>query len=127
MIAVLPCFWLAFSSPGMAPETKGLHLSPPGYDLPLSKASLALRVAGPKTAGLVEGERLPVAILSDAWRAKGLTFGAAEKSAGEMLLSPWRDETEARADAIVIRRTTSECPRHLPPSPEAGLATLTET
>jgi len=116
----------------MAPETKGLHLSPPGYDLPLSKASLALRfagpkirVAGPKTAGLVEGERLPVAILSDAWRAKGLTFGAAEKSAGEMLLSPWRDG--GPGDAIVIRRTTRECPRHLPPSPEAGLATSTET
>ncbi|MDQ3926150.1 MAG: hypothetical protein M3272_04065 [Actinomycetota bacterium] len=109
----------------MAPETKGLHLSPPGYDLPLSKASLALRVAGPKTASLVEGERLPVASLSDAWRAKGLAFGAAEKSAGEMLLSPWRDG--GPGDAIVIRRTTSKCPRHLPPSPEAGLATSTET
>lgn len=68
-IAVLLCFWLAFSSPGMTPAAQGLHLGVPGYDPPPGNASLTVRIADPEAAaieGVVEGERLPVAIFSDA-------------------------------------------------------------
>jgi hypothetical protein len=97
---VLPCFWLAFSSPGMSPAAKGLHLGVSGYDLPPGKASLEVRIADPETAaieGLMEEERLPVAVSSDAREAKGLypatglTFEVVEESADEKPRSPWGD------------------------------------
>lgn len=96
-IVVLPCFWLAFSSPVMGPVAEGLHVGVPGYDPPLGKGSLAVRTADPETAaigGLAERERLPVAISSDAQEAKGvypatsLTFEVAEESSDGKLPSP---------------------------------------
>ncbi len=81
----------------MGPVAEGLHVGVPGYDPPLGKGSLAVRTADPETAaigGLAEGERLPVAISSDAQEAKGvypatgLTFEVAEESADGKLPSP---------------------------------------
>jgi len=135
-IAVLPCFWLAFSSPGISLAAKGLHLSVPGYDPTPGKVSLAVRITDPETAaaieGLVEGEKLPVVVFSDARGAKGLypatglAFGVAEEDAGGKLPSPWRDRTEAQAAAIEIQRATGEYPRYFLPSPKANLAALIE-